>query len=238
MLTLAIDTTANTASAALCRDGRMLSLYTVNGLLTHSETMLPMIENMLEKCAVSMDDIDLFAVCEGPGSFTGVRIGVSLIKGLAFNKNKPCVSVSTLEALTKNLEGFTGYVVPVMDARRNQVYTAIFKDGERTTEDMLIPLDELYAKLSEIGAGSIYLCGDGCDVAKKYFDGKDISVTAVPALLIPQNALSVALVAEELYKNGEIKTDSTLSAHYLRAPQAERERAEKLKAENQSKGVK
>ncbi len=240
MLTLAIDTTANTASAALCRDGRMLSLYTVNGLLTHSETMLPMIENMLEKCAVSVDDIDLFAVCEGPGSFTGVRIGVSLIKGLAFNKNKPCVGVSTLEALAKNLDGFAGYVVPVMDARRNQVYTAIFRDGERMTEDMLIPLDELYEKLSEMGVESIYLCGDGYDVAKKYFEGKDIAVGATPALLIPQNALSVALIAEELYKNGEIKTDSTLSAHYLRASQAERERAartereraEKLKAEN------
>ena len=180
MLTLAIDITANTASAALCRDGRLLSLYTVNGLLTHSETMLPMIENMLEKCALTVDDIDLYAVCEGPGSFTGVRIGVSLIKGLAFGKNKPCVGVSTLDALALNLKGFSGYAVPVMDARRSQVYTAIYKDGRRLTEDMLIPLDELYAKLSEMGAKSIYLCGDGYDVAKKHFDGTDITVSDVP----------------------------------------------------------
>lgn len=228
MLILAIDTTANTASCALSRDGRMLSLYTVNGLLTHSETLLPMIENMLAKCALTVDDIDAFAVSEGPGSFTGVRIGVSLIKGLAYGKNKPCVGISTLAALARNLEGFGGYVVPVMDARRNQVYTAIFKDGERLTEDMLLPLDELCAKLHELAITSIYLCGDGYELAKKYFAETDITVTPTPALLIPQNALSVALVGEEILNDGGAKSDVTLSARYLRASQAEREREAKL----------
>jgi len=231
MLTLAIDTTANTATAALSRDGTLVSLFTVNGLLTHSETMLPMIEDMLKKCALFVADIDLFAVSEGPGSFTGVRIGVSLIKGLAYGTDKPCVGVSTLDALAKNLEGFNGYAVPVMDARRNQVYTAIFKDGKRMTEDMLIPLDELHGKLCEIGASEIYLVGDGYNVASKYFAGKDIEILKTPEMLIPQNAMSVALIAEEMYKNGEYKSDRELAARYLRASQAEREREEKLKNE-------
>lgn len=231
MLTLAIDTTANTATAALSRDGALLSLFTVNGLLTHSETMLPMIEDMMKKTALAVSDIDLFAVSEGPGSFTGVRIGVSLIKGLTYGADKPCVGVSTLDALAKNLDGFHGYVVPVMDARRNQVYTAIFCDGKRLTEDMLIPLDELYAKLCELGVKELHLVGDGYNVASKHFESTDITVLPTPAMLIPQNAMSVALIAEEAYKNGEYKTDRRLAARYLRASQAEREREEKLKSE-------
>ncbi|MBQ2707759.1 MAG: tRNA (adenosine(37)-N6)-threonylcarbamoyltransferase complex dimerization subunit type 1 TsaB, partial [Clostridia bacterium] len=196
MLTLALDSTANTAACAIAKDGRMLALYTVNGLLTHSETLLPMIENMLEKCALTLADIDRFAVCEGPGSFTGVRIGVSLIKGMAFGQGKPCVGVSTLAALAKNLDGLGGYVVPVMDARRSQVYTAIFKDGERLTEDMLIPLAELRETLGKMGIREIRLCGDGYDIAKKFFAESDVAVLDTPALLIPQNALSAALLAE------------------------------------------
>ncbi|MBE6613055.1 MAG: tRNA (adenosine(37)-N6)-threonylcarbamoyltransferase complex dimerization subunit type 1 TsaB [Ruminococcaceae bacterium] len=227
MLTLALDSTANTASCALARDGRLLALYTVNGLLTHSETLLPMIENMLEKSAVSLADIDRFAVTDGPGSFTGVRIGVSLIKGLAFGQNKPCVGVSTLASLAKNLDGFSGFVVPVMDARRSQVYTAIFKDGERLTEDALIPLSELHEKLVSMGIGEIFLCGDGYDIAKKYFAETDITIRETPALLIPQNAFSTALIAETM----TTVTDRELSAKYLRASQAERERLEREKGE-------
>ncbi len=227
MLILAIDTSANTATCALSRDGALLALYTVNGLLTHSETMLPMIENMLAKAALTIDDVDAFAVSEGPGSFTGVRIGVSLIKGLAFDKNKPCIGVSTLDALARNLEGIGGYVVPVMDARREQVYTAIFKGGERLTEDMLVPLSELRDKLCELGVTDIRLCGDGYDVAKKYFATTTVNVIDTPALLIPQNAFSVALVAEA--QLNVAKNDRELTARYLRASQAEREREEKLK---------
>lgn len=228
MLILAIDTSANTATCTLSRDSKLLSLYTVNGLLTHSETMLPMIENMLAKCALTIDDVDAFAVSEGPGSFTGVRIGVSLIKGLAFDKNKPCIGVSTLEALAKNLDGIGGYVVPVMDARRSQVYTAVFRDGERVTEDMLVPVSELHEKLNGLGIKEIRLCGDGYDVAKKYFDATEVTILDTPALLVPQNAFSVALVAEAHLS--EQKSDRELAARYLRASQAEREREEKLKA--------
>ncbi len=228
MLTLSLDSTANTASCALVRDGRMLALYTINGLLTHSETLLPMIENMLQKSAVSLDDVDRFAVSEGPGSFTGVRIGVSLIKGLAFGKNKPCVGVSTLAALAKNLDGMGGYVVPVMDARRQQVYTAIFRDGKRICEDMLIPITELHERLVEIGADVIRFCGDAYDLAHKYFAETSLFIVDTPALLISQNALSVALAAEEAAQ----LSDKELAPKYLRASQAEREREEKMKGLN------
>ena len=233
MLILAIDTSANTATCAILKDGRMLALYTENGLLTHSETMLPMIENMLSKAAVQISEIDAFAVSEGPGSFTGVRIGVSLIKGLDFKTGKPCIGVSTLAALAKNFDGYDGYVVPVMDARRNQVYTSIFKDGKRLTQDTLIPLDELKTRLNEIGADNIKLCGDGYDLAYKYFDGSEITVIPTSPLLIPQNALSVALIAKELLEFGEGKSDRELSARYLRASQAERELNEKLSLSKQ-----
>ncbi len=225
MLTLALDSTANTATCALERDGRMLALYTENGILTHSEALLPMIENMLEKAAVKLSDVDRFAVSVGPGSFTGVRIGVAIIKGLAFAQNKPCIGVSTLAALNKNLEGLGGYVVPTMDARRNQVYTAIFKDGERLTEDMLIPLDELKDKLLSLGVKSFHLCGDGYYLSKSYFDNTELLALETPALLIPQNAFSVALLAED----GEPISDRELAPLYLRASQAEREREQKLK---------
>ena len=225
MLILSIDTTANTATCALTRDGRMLSLYTACGTLTHSETMLPMIETMMKNVNLTLSDVDAFAVSEGPGSFTGVRIGVSLIKGLAFDKNKPCIGVSTLDALAKNCEQLGGYVVPVMDARRNQVYTAIYRDGERLTEDALIPLSELSEKLHALGADKIRFVGDGYDLAHRFFAGSDLTVLETPAMLIPQNALSVALAAEEALE----KSDREHAPRYLRASQAEREREEKLK---------
>ena len=188
MLTLAIDSTAATAACALSRDGRLVAMNTVDGRLTHSEILLPMIERMLADSALKIDDVDMFACATGSGSFTGVRIGAATIKGLAFGSGKPCVGVSTLEALAYNLElGITPdtaandrdidisckdcdidrigqdrgiLVVPVMDARRGQVYTALFRSGERLSEDMLIKLEELRERLDGYTCG-IYFVGDG-----------------------------------------------------------------------------
>ncbi|MBQ8510549.1 MAG: tRNA (adenosine(37)-N6)-threonylcarbamoyltransferase complex dimerization subunit type 1 TsaB [Clostridia bacterium] len=234
MITLAIDSTANTATCALTKDGRMLALSTVCGLLTHSETLLPMIESMLEKTGITLVDVELFAASEGPGSFTGVRIGVSLIKGLAFGAGKPCVGVSTLEALAHNLDGMDVLAVPVMDARRSQVYTAAFCHG-RHMEDSLILLSELRQRLIALAPDRpICFVGDGYDLARRYFNENPIpgaTILDTPPLLIPQNALSVALLAERTYADAPDKTvftDRTLSPRYLRASQAERERAEKL----------
>ena len=247
MLTLAIDSTAATATCALSRDGRLVALDTVDGRLTHSEILLPMIERMLADSALTIADVDMFACATGPGSFTGVRIGAAMIKGLAFGSGKPCVGVSTLEALACNLTPLKGQsgardetkhdplVVPVMDARRGQVYTAIFRSGERLMEDSLIKLDELRERLTAYDCG-ICFCGDGYDAAVSYFAG-DCRVLKTPTLLIPHNAYSVAQVAERVYEDAAVKTQFTcerLSPKYLRAPQAERERLERLEREKQT----
>ena len=129
MLILAIDSTATVGSVALLRDSTILCEYTVNAGNTHSITLLPMIEHMLKVADIKLSDIDLFAASVGPGSFTGVRIGTATIKGLAHPLSKPCVGVSTLEALAYNLKGLGGIICPCMNARRSQVYTALFEDS-------------------------------------------------------------------------------------------------------------
>ena len=139
MLILAFESTAKAASAALLKDGKLLSQYTQCSGLTHSRTLLPMGEDMLKNAELSLKDVDLLAVAHGPGSFTGVRIGVSMVKGLAWASDKPCVGVSTLEAMAWHGLAAGGLICPVMDARRNQVYNALFRieNGRpvRLTED-------------------------------------------------------------------------------------------------------
>lgn len=230
MKILAIDTTANTASCALVEDGRVRGVSTIDGLLTHSETMLPMVEELLKRLALTIKDVDAFAVAEGPGSFTGVRIGVSTIKGLAFSTNKPCVGVSSLAALAYNLEGFDGLVVPVMDARRQQVYTVIYNEGKCVFGDSLIPLTELADELAKTEL-ELRLVGDGYALAERFLAADERlapRLKSTPAALIPHNAASIALLAEKKLASGEISTDSELRPLYLRDSQAERERKEKI----------
>lgn len=227
MKILAIDTTAKTATGAICADNTPLASFQVTGGFTHSETMLPEIDGLFSKTGLTPDDIDLFAISSGPGSFTGVRIGAALIKGLAFGKGKPCVGVSTLEALCRNGATLGGDFIAcaVMDARRGQLYNAIFscRDGKlsRLCEDRLISADDLSRELSEYGE-PVYFFGDGYEIAKKAFPAaKD-----TPHELIAQNGVSVAAVALEKYTSAEDKTafsDVSLSPSYLRASQAERE---------------
>ena len=190
-----------------------------------------MAENLLSSLKMSFSDIDIFATSVGPGSFTGVRIGVSLIKGLAFGRKAPCVAVSTLEALAENLVPLKGILVPCMDARRNQVYSATFRcDGEkieRLTEDRAISLDELAEELLKHDA-PIYLSGDGYSVARRALLAKGVKLSETPELLILENGVSVAKVAYRMYERGEFVTDTELSPTYLRLPQAERERLERL----------
>jgi tRNA threonylcarbamoyladenosine biosynthesis protein TsaB len=127
MKILSLDTTAEVCTAAICEDKRLIAEMTVNTGNTHSQTLLPVVEQLLKISETSFDDIDCYACSTGPGSFTGVRIGVATVKGIAYGKNKPCISVSTLEALAYNLIGFDGIICPVMNARRNQVYNALFE---------------------------------------------------------------------------------------------------------------
>ena len=239
MYILALDSTAIAATVALCDDEKLLSLTTVENGNTHSQTLLPMVEETLARFELRPTDIELFACSAGPGSFTGVRIGVSTVKGLAFDTNIPCLGVSTLEALAQNLIGFNGILCPVMNARRNQVYNALFecKDGviTRLCEDRAIALEALDEQLAAMGESPIYLAGDGYDLAVSQLKSCVDRIRRTPVLLRVQNGYSVAQVALELYRNGHQVTDSELLPVYLRLSQAERERLERLQKEQLNK---
>ena len=231
MKILALDSTALTASVALCEDQTLLAEYTLENGNTHSETLLPMIESMLKMFHLTTNEIDLFAVSAGPGSFTGVRIGAATLKGLACDTQKPCVGVSTLEALAENLSMMTGIVCPVMNARRKQVYTALFRFengmGTRLMEDSAIAISELDEILKQYNE-PIYLVGDGYAICKELLEHP---TQQTHERLKRQSAYSVAQVAMRNFRNGMQTTDSTLVPRYLRLSQAERERNERLKIE-------
>lgn len=167
MRILAVDTSAKVSSVSVVEDNEILAEFNVNSSLTHSQTLMPMIDSMLSSSKIPLDSIDLFAASAGPGSFTGIRIGIGAVKGLAYGRNKPCVSVSTLEALAYNMADFSGIVCPVMDARCNQVYTALFEAEKqnitRLCEDKAISIDELYDSLSSLNKNIIFV-GDGADL--------------------------------------------------------------------------
>ena len=236
MNVLAFDSTAKVASVALSEDTRPVALYQTDSGRTQSEVLLPMAEHLLTTCRMTVDDIDLFAVTVGPGSFTGVRIGVSTVKGLAFAKHKPCVAVSTLRALAENLRGLRGILCPVMDARRAQVYNALFfSDGETVTrlcDDRALSISELLSELTQRDE-PIYLVGDGYELVMRAAKDAGLAVCETPPLLRDENAYACAAVAFETYQRGEYVTDTELSATYLRLPQAERERLERQAAREQ-----
>ena len=225
MKILALDSTAKTSTVAVLEDDSLLGLFSANIKNTHSETLLPMIKSLLESLRLTNEDIDAYAVSEGPGSFTGVRIGVSTIKGLAFARNKKCVGISTIEALAENLEGFSGIICPIMNARRGQVYTGAFLDGNRIIDDCCMLLENLIPELEKYNK-PIYFNGDGYDLIKN----EDIkNKIQTPQLLIYQNAYSVGKLAYKKIMNNEVSDDISLRVEYLRKAQAEREREERLK---------
>lgn len=236
MKILALDSSAVAATVALCEDRRLLAEYTLNNGNTHSETLLPMVEAILTQFNMSADGIDLFAASAGPGSFTGVRIGAATLKGLAFGKDKPCVEVSTLEALAENLVIHKGLICPVMNARRSQVYTALFRsDGQTLTRlmpDSALAISELDEILSEYGE-PVAFCGDGYGITVKALSKTEH--VDVPDRLRHQSAYSVAVTAYEKYKNGEAVTDAEFKVTYLRPSQAERELMEKNNRKEESK---
>lgn len=244
MLILALDSTALVGSVALCRDdGHLLAECTLNTGNTHSETLLPTVEFVLKSCGVTVDDVDLFACTAGPGSFTGVRIGAATLKGLAFGKEKPCVGVSTLEALATNARAFDGIICPCMNARRQQVYNALFecRGGKltRLCEDRALAIQELLREVSQYAPEKkIYLVGDGAELVMDFDEGGekfpalDDCMILLEERLRNQSGYSVALVALDAYRNRLTCTDTELAPVYLRPSQAERVRMEKLKQEN------
>ena len=228
MKILALDSTAKTSSVAVLENDTLLGLFSVNIQNTHSETLLPMVKSILESLKLTNEDIDAYAVSEGPGSFTGVRIGVATIKGLAFGREKPCVGVSTIEALYENLADYEGIVCPIMNARRGQVYTGAFLNGERIIDDTCMMLDDLIPMLEEKGQ-PIHFNGDGYDLV---LDKNIANFRHTPELLRYQNAFSVGKVAYKRIINSEFTSDEALRVEYLRKAQAEREREERLGGQN------
>ncbi len=223
MLTLGIDTTAVAASVALVRDGSLLSEFYANIGLQHSRTLMPMVESMLSCCGIALEEVDRFGVTVGPGSFTGVRIGVAAIKGLAFLHNKPCVGVSTLAMLANNLPPTQGIICPAMDARCNQVYNALFQwENQQLTrlcEDRAIAIDQLQRELQEKNQPVFWL-GDGaklCYQALSDCSGHFL----VPENLRYQHAGQVAFLAERAVHT---VPPEQLEVSYLRPPQAVRAR--------------
>ena len=229
MLILALDSTAVVASVALCRDETPIASFHIKNGNTHSETLLPMVETVLKTAGFSVNDIDLFACSVGPGSFTGVRIGVATIKGLAFGKNKPCIGVSTLEALALNAVPFDGIICPVMNARRGQVYNALFRyeNGSlvRLCPDRALSVLELEAELAKKGE-PFALVGDGVEEMIRI--APKTAIARISPLLTDQNAISVAKCAYRAFLDGKSSTDAELKPVYLRLPQAERERLARL----------
>ena len=233
MKILSLDSTAIVSTVAITENEKLLAQFSINNGNTHSETLLPMIESCLKVLKLTVDDVDLFACSAGPGSFTGVRIGAATVKGLAFDKNKPCAPVSSLEALAHNLLYADGIICPVMNARRNQLYCAIFlcENGKitRLSNDELLSVFDLEEELRKYSDKKIFLCGDGYDIAKGAFTKIDTEDT--PLIHQYQSAYSVALCALEMARQELLTTDVELSPVYLRASQAERERLERLEAE-------
>ena len=231
MLILAFETTAKAGSVALLEDGKLLAESYQNTGLTHSQTLMVMAEDMLKQAGKTVADVTTVAVAEGPGSFTGVRIGVAAAKGFAWGAEIPCYGVSTLEAMAETLGVYEGHICACMDARRNQVYNALFLADrgnlERVSEDRAIALADLKSDLEHID-GPVFLVGDGAALTYKTL--KD----AVPEMVLPpehrmhQRASGVAIVAARKIAAGESGDANALTPNYLRLSQAERERAERM----------
>lgn len=236
MKIFAIDTTASPASAAILSDGRLLGEYYLNIKTTHSQTLMPMAEALIKNAGVSMEDIDVFAVNAGPGSFTGVRIGVASVKGMTFTLGKPCAAVSTLEAMAWGMPYFDGIVCAVMDARCAQVYNALFRlEGGRVcriTEDRAISISELADELREYRSDTIYLAGDGAELCFSTFSESFSNVILTPENIRFQHAYGTAKAAERLAAEGKLCTSDELMPVYLRVPQAERELKARLQNKN------
>ena len=235
MKILSFESSAKACSVALLCDGVLVGEYYQNCGQTHSTTLMKMAEDLLTNCGVA--SVDAVACAAGPGSFTGVRIGVAAAKGYAWGAQIPCIGVSTLEAMAHQARNFKGLICCVMDARRNQVYHGLFscENGEltRMVEDCAISIEELkeelfsYEELGNEFCESVLFVGDGAKLCHKAIGGYECA----PEHLCMQRASGVALAAAAAITRGEVGDGATMNPNYLRLSQAERERNERLKAE-------
>ncbi len=237
MKILALECSATPASVAIISDSKILASAFTNVKLTHSQTLMPMVENLCKASKTDIRDIEGFAISNGPGSFTGIRIGISAVKGLAAAKKVPCVAVSTLRAMAENYSDTDCIICAVMDARCNQVYNAIFdiRDGNitRLCDDRALICDELAKELKKLSQNTkkcVIIVGDGSDIFYPFV--KDIeNVKKAHPIRQYQNAMGVGFASLESFNKNETLSPQELLPFYLRLPQAERE----LKAKEKEK---
>ena len=224
MKILALETSAKAVSAAVAEGGKILCAGYQDTGLTHSRTLMPIVEGILKNTNLTMKDIDAIAVAVGPGSFTGIRIGIAAAKGLAFGADKPAIGVSTLAAMAGNVAFCDGLVICAMDARRQQIYNALFeaKDGAltRLTEDRAIALSDLLEEIKDDPRPKTVL-GDGGILCRNYLTEHGVACRLAPPHLVMQNAMSVALEAERLAQEGKLLSAQELEPVYLRPPHAD-----------------
>lgn len=234
MKILALDSSGLVASVAVMEDDNLLAEYTMNYKKTHSQTLLPMLDEMSKMIDLDLNTVDAIAVAGGPGSFTGLRIGSATAKGLGLALKKPLISIPTVDGLAYNLCGTDKVVCPLMDARRNQVYTGIYEfEGNELKvieAQMAVDITEIAEKLNALGREVIFL-GDGWPV----YEAKLAEVLTVPYMAAPahqsrQRAGALAALAMCYAKEGRMESAAEHEPDYLRLSQAERERAEKEKA--------
>ena len=241
MKILALDSSGLVASVAVVEDNQLLAEYTVNYKKTHSQTLLPMLDAIAQMTELDLNTIDAIAVAGGPGSFTGLRIGSATAKGLGLALNKPLVHIPTVDALAYNLYGTDKIICPLMDARRNQVYTGIYEfRGEELVAlepQMAVGIEEIAQKLCELGREVIFL-GDGVPVFRQRLTEelmKDVPFSFAPAHVNKQRAGAVAMLAVSYVRAGKTESAAEHRPDYLRLSQAERERLEKEQQERLEK---
>ena len=235
MKVLALESTAVAGSAALVEDEKVLGEFYCNTALTHSQTLMPMVEQLLACTRTALEDVDLFAVTAGPGSFTGVRIGVSSVKGMAMALEKPCCAVSTLEAMACGASMVEGLVCALMDARCGQVYTALFRVSggrvERLTKDSAVSAAEAAAACAAWPGEKLYLAGDGAALCAPLPEFRALNAVLLPEPVRYQRASGAARAALAMAGRGEVLSADRLAPIYLRVPQAERELKKRLRTQ-------
>ena len=232
MKLLGIDSSGMTASAAIVSGDILVAEFTVNNKQTHSQTLLPMIDQVVKMSGIGLEELDGIAVAAGPGSFTGLRIGSSTAKGMALALNKPIIPVPTLEGMAYRMAGFGGVICPLMDARRSQVYTGIYRmSGSRMEcllEQCAVDILDIAAKVNELNENVVFL-GDGVPVHRAVLEDKiKVSYQFAPLHLNRQSAASVAALGMIYMEEGKIEDAKDHKPIYLRQSQAERERAKRL----------
>ena len=236
MIVLSIDSSSKVARVGILKVVVLLGEYILNDKREHSVILMPLIENLLKECNLSIDDIDGYVVSKGPGSFTGLRIGMATIKGMSFGNNKPYISISSLDALAYNLISFNGIICPIMDALRENVYTALYKNNNDSLEKIMdytaLDIDELVNLLKDKNEEVIFV-GDGLYKHKKYICDNFPKAHFAPVHLNIIRASSLGELGLNLLKNG-ICDDSNSAPIYLKKPQAERELERRLKVNYES----